>query len=153
MNAWQRDVQDFHKLIGQPISPAEPKLREEVLRARLIGEEAIETMMALVGPANGYTIAQELLQKAMQKMAKTDGNPNLVEAIDGLCDTIVVCLGTAEAIGVDLEPFWKAVHDSNMKKADGPVDENGKKGKPEGWKPPDVAGILAKMIYTQESVG
>jgi hypothetical protein len=32
-----------------------------------------------------------------------------------------------------------------MAKMSGPVDEHGKKRKPEGWKPPDIAGELRRQ--------
>jgi hypothetical protein len=47
---------------------------------------------------------------------------------------------------VDLEPFFAEVHRTNMAKVGGPVRPDGKKLKPEGWQPPDIAGILRAQI-------
>lgn len=144
----QEQVRDFHRAIKQPHSPAEPKLRNQVLRARLILEEAIETVVGLLGAR----IAAEAVLEAMHKMADRMGNgeekyarPSLVETIDGLADTIVVCLGTAEDIGIDLEPFFDEVHRSNMAKVGGPIDATGKQLKPPGWVGPDIAGLLGEV--------
>lgn len=151
MNPWQERVRQFHKLVANaPTSPAVPMLRNPQLRASLIVEEALETAFALVGSNVAYSIVQRQLLTQMQKHALKEGAPNLVEALDGLVDTIVVCLGTAEDVGVDLEPFFEEVHRSNMAKMGGPVDENGKKQKPPGWTPPDIAGVLDRVVKGQE---
>jgi len=54
----------------------------------------------------------------------------------------VVVYGTALEMGIDLEPHFNEVHASNMAKRGGPVREDGKMLKPEGWLPPDINGIL-----------
>lgn len=147
MNKWQEKVREFQKAIGQNFGPAEPLMRSPVLRARLIVEEAIETVFALVGDRAGYSLVQDVLQKVVEKRAqdKVSGEPNMIEAIDGVVDTIVVCCGTGEDIGVDLDPFFDEVMDANMRKMGGPVDANGKRLKPPGWTPPDLVGVLARL--------
>ncbi len=42
--------------------------------------------------------------------------------------------------------FWDEVHRSNMAKVGGPIRGDGKRLKPEGWTPPDVAGVLAAAL-------
>lgn len=146
MREAQALVRKFHQEVaGAPTAPAVPMFRNPHLRATLIIEEAIETVYALVGSTAGHNLIQKQLLDAVQKALKNDGKPNIVEAIDGLCDTVVVCLGTAEDIGVELEPFYNEVMRSNLAKADGPVREDGKKLKPEGWTAPDIAGILSSL--------
>lgn len=116
----QQDVADFHLALEIPIGKI-PAIRRPELRAELLREECEETINAIL-----------------------DGN--LVEAIDGLCDVIVVAYGAAVEFGVDLAPFWDEVHRTNMLKQDGPVREDGKRLKPDGWVKPDIAGILAGMM-------
>lgn len=147
MNKWQQQVREFQKAIGQTFGPATPMLRNPVLRARLIVEEAIETVFALVGDRAGYSLVQDVLRSVVEKRAqdKATGEPNMIEAIDGVIDTIVVCAGTGEDIGVDLDPFFDAVMDANMKKVNGPIDSNGKRLKPPGWTPPDLDAVLARV--------
>lgn len=113
----QRDVADFHRVVvGIPDSTT-PQVRRPELRAALIEEEARETVDAI-------------------------RSGDLVEAIDGMCDLLCVVYGTAAEFGVDLAPFWDEVHRTNMAKAGGPVREDGKRLKPPGWAPPDIAGLL-----------
>lgn len=86
-----------------------------------------------------------------EKARKREMEPDLIEVIDGLCDTIVVSYGTAESIGIDLEPFYDEVMRTNMAKKDGPIDANGKRLKPPGWTPPDIRGVLAKVMEQRKN--
>jgi predicted HAD superfamily Cof-like phosphohydrolase len=145
----QRQVQTFHReVLDGPTSPAEPKIRNGELRARLIAEEAAETVYALVGRDDAIRI---LLEYAYPHPHHTSpgkdasNEPNLEEAIDGIADTIVVCYGAAEAIGIDLEPFYDEVMRANMAKAGGPTRADGKRLKPPGWTPPDIKGVLESV--------
>lgn len=70
-----------------------------------------------------------------------------VEMIDALCDLLYVTHGAGSAMGVDLHPFFQEVHRTNMEKTGGPVrPSDGKILKPEGWKPPDIAGMLCDLL-------
>jgi predicted HAD superfamily Cof-like phosphohydrolase len=113
-------VTAFHRAIGVHAHHG-IAIRRPELRAILIREEAKEAADAL------------------------DAG-NLVEAIDGLMDTLVVVFGTIEEMGFDPTPFWNEVHRTNMAKASGPVREDGKRLKPPGWTPPDIAGILTLLM-------
>jgi predicted HAD superfamily Cof-like phosphohydrolase len=147
MNRLQSQVREFHRtVLKQPHSPAAPELRTANLRARLIAEEAIETICGLVGGAQAQNIIHELIVQVLNQRAKKGkSGADLVEALDGLCDLAVVTYGTAEAIGVDLDPFTDEVMRSNMDKVGGPVDEHGKQGKPPGWRDADIKGVLTSM--------
>lgn len=112
----ETDVVEFHRALDIPIYST-PELRRSELRATLIEEEAEETVSAI-------------------------RNGDLPGAIDGLCDLLCVVHGAALEFGVDILLFWEEVHRTNMAKADGPVREDGKRLKPPGWTPPDIAGIL-----------
>jgi predicted HAD superfamily Cof-like phosphohydrolase len=124
MNNWQRKVEQFHRKFGQPVLTV-PQLADEsrsALRQRLLEEECEETIAAMV-------------------------HGNLVEVADGLADLIYVALGTALEYGIDLDPVFKEVHRSNMDKIPGNLREDGKILKPEGWQPPDIAGVLRDQVY------
>lgn len=142
MHKPQDQVRDFHfRVVGGPTSPAEPALRDSRLRARLIAEEALEAMAGLVGSRAATRLARELCEE-MDLERPTD--PDVAEVVDGLCDLIYVAYGTAEAVGVDLEPYFDEVHRTNMLK-DGAVDVDGrgkKGGKPPGWTPPRIDEML-----------
>ena len=127
MNTMQYQLQIFHgdmKLrIGDINAPA---LADNELRANLIEEEAAETVKAI-----------------------REGN--FVETVDGLCDLLYVAFGAAVTFGIDLTPFFNEVHRTNMAKVGGPIRESdGKRLKPEGWKPPRLKVMLEmaeKGIY------
>lgn len=114
----QRDVEEFHRALDIPVAST-PAIRRPELRAELIREEAAETVEAIE-------------------------RGDLVGAVDGMCDLFCVVYGTAAEFGIDLAPFWDEVHRTNLAKKGGPVREDGKRLKPPGWKPPDIAGILAR---------
>lgn len=115
----QRDVEDFHRVVVGVPDGETPAVRRPGLRAELIREEAKETVDAIEAG-------------------------DLVGAIDGMCDVLCVVYGTAAEFGINLAPFWDEVHRTNMAKAGGPLREDGKRLKPEGWTPPDIAGVLAR---------
>jgi predicted HAD superfamily Cof-like phosphohydrolase len=116
-------VAKFHEAFDIPIRGSWVKPERRRLRAMLMHEEFNEYMDA-------------------------ENDDDLVEVADGLADIIVIALGTALEYGIPLAEIFDEVMWSNMAKL-GPdhrpiVLPSGKIGKPEGWKPPDVAGILAK---------
>jgi predicted HAD superfamily Cof-like phosphohydrolase len=117
MHEVQRDVSDFHRVVVGLPDPDSVEIRRPELRASLIEEEARETVEAIRAG-------------------------DLLGAIDGMCDVLCVIYGTAAEFGVDLAPFWDEVHRTNMAKAGGPVREDGKRLKPEGWQPPDLSRVL-----------
>lgn len=117
MNRYQSEVAEFHRALKIPIGSGFPTISRPELRAELIREESKETRKAIL-------------------------SGDLIGAIDGMCDILVVTLGTAVEFGVDLDPFWDEVHRTNMAKKGGPVRDDGKRLKPPGWTPPDIAGVL-----------
>lgn len=121
---WQADIKEFHIAMDQVVNekPTIPDKKTRNLRVELIGEEVEELIDAL-------------LDGDMEKIA------------DGAADSIVVILGTMVSYGIHLQPIWDEVHRTNMAKKDGPVRADGKRLKPEGWKPPDIMGKLKEQGY------
>lgn len=136
MHKAQEQVRQFaREIIEAPTSPARPEVRDASLRARLIVEEAAETAVALVGADR----ARDMLEEFARRELRDGVEPDLVAVVDGLCDLIYVAYGTAEAVGIDLELYFDAVHAANMRKTGEAIDDHGKKGrKPPGWVPPDA---------------
>lgn len=85
-----------------------------------------------------------LIEEEVRELFDAMHADDLTEIADGIADAIYVLIGTAIAYGVDLPAVWAEVHRTNMAKADGPV-VNGKRMKPEGWTPPDIAAVLARQ--------
>lgn len=135
MHKPQKDVEEFHRELDINIGDY-PAIRRPELRASLIAEEAKETLESITG-AEYIFLPVEIEDRHRPEQ-------DLVGAIDGLCDLIVVAYGTAVEFGVDLEPFWDEVHRTNMEKKSGPIRADGKRLKPKNWQPPDIKGILER---------
>lgn len=149
MNLWQAQVLAFHEATDSAVA-TEPTLMDEetrALRAKLIMEEAVETVAAL-----GFDVSADIV-KADSFLGEHNGSfigrfnkayekPNLLDFIDGMCDLIYVIAGSAVSAGVDLAPHFDEVHDANMRKLAGPKREDGKQLKPEGWRGPDHGRII-----------
>jgi predicted HAD superfamily Cof-like phosphohydrolase len=124
-NFEQLCVQQFHKKFEMTIGET-PELRDANLRRDLIAEEAIEFINAI-------------------------NDKNFLSAIDALCDLLYVTYGAAVAFGINLHPFFQAVHQANMKKDGGGKRHDGKVLKPKDWKEPDLEGILREQIERYQS--
>ena len=83
-----------------------------------------------------------LIQEEADEFAAAVRDRDLPEMVDALCDLLYVTYGAAVALGVDLEPFFAAVHEANMAKRGGYPREDGKWMKPDGWQPPDIGRLL-----------
>jgi|SRR5688572_8051413 len=86
-----------------------------------------------------------LIAEELDEFADAVRRQDPVAMIDALCDLLYVVYGAGVALGVDLEPFFREVHRSNMAKAGGDTREDGKQLKPEGWEPPQIAAILEQQ--------
>lgn len=150
-------VESFMTLGGQevPKKPCIPNVEIRRLRAKLILEEALETIHAL-----GFE--PDLIFDKMDERF----NPNLEQIVDGCCDLRVVTTGTLSACGVsDIRP-QELVDENNLEKFRWPYnnlpneyktltlkhikqqsdmfvevavrDSNGKILKPPSHKPPEI---------------
>lgn len=120
----QEAVREFHRImLGSEVAPQKPVGLDEydgTLRCCLIEEEARE------------------FRSAWESRDRT-------AMIDALCDLLYVTLGAGVQLGVDLEPFFGAVHTANLKKVGGTVRGDGKQLKPDGWTPPDIEGLYLRL--------
>jgi predicted HAD superfamily Cof-like phosphohydrolase len=122
----QAMVNEFHKAFGSELSdePREISEAEAALRVHLMEEELREVITAM---------AFEDLPAIAKELA----------------DLLYVVYGAASSYGFDMEPIFKAVHESNMSKmpTDGVVKyrEDGKVVKPETYSPPDLKPIIEKQ--------
>ena len=137
----QKQIEEFMILAKQniPDVPTVPSVKERELRANLIIEEVLETIV------KGLGFVVEIRDGKVNLEHIGDGD--IVELIDGCCDIEVVTKGTLSAYGVPDRPFQTAVNLNNLAKF-GPghwLREDGKLMKPPGHKPPDIAGILADI--------
>jgi len=149
MKTVRDQVAEFHRAMGQPIlrSPAVPDEARVRLRAALIAEEFFEVMGALYGPSLALTAARGMIMGTIGD-PESELHIGLVELADGLADLDYVVEGTRLEFGIDGGPIAAEVHRTNLLKASGPIAPNGKRLKPEGWTPPDIAGELRKQGWS-----
>jgi len=130
-------IATFMRFAGQdtPEKAALPSAEILKLRAKLIYEEAMETIHALGFSVKHTENGEEFIQ---------DKEPDLVEIADGCADISVVTVGTLIACGIDDVELLEMVDKNNLDKF-GPghhIREDGKLVKPPGHQPPDIAKIL-----------
>jgi Phosphoribosyl-ATP pyrophosphohydrolase len=136
------DVQRFNReVVGPEVDRTEHGLnvppRDELrLGVDLVGEEFCELLEAagFLDVKWNYT-----------------GWPNNSDAVnhekilDNACDLLYVLFGLLLRLGFTREQYhaaWVEVTRANMAKAGGPMREDGKRLKPDGWTPPDLRPIL-----------
>lgn len=142
-------VREFMVAVGQDASAKSPTVPEEAivrLRARLIAEEAFETLRALLPHAH-LSHLQDLVMRQIDDSALSNRWVDMVGLADGCADLDYVVEGTRIAFGIHGVPIANRVHLANMSKLGGPIVE-GKQMKPEGWQPPDIAAALRAQGWT-----
>lgn len=133
---------------GKPVIPPED---ERMLRAKLILEEALETIEALglcpTLDADNAVDGQVDITMDLVSWEDTSQGPNLTEIADGCADLSVVTIGTLIACGIPDLHLLRIVDQANMAKfgPGGHRREDGKWIKPPGFTPPDIAGFLASL--------
>lgn len=134
MTKEQEQVKEWMKHFGQatPNKPTIPSLEDRKLRAKLILEEALETINKGLGIGIEFDIILDnrgtnygtKIHTILLNDINFDsfefcsyGHSNIVELADGLADLhYVAYCGTAATCGVDMEPIFAEVHRSNMTK-------------------------------------
>jgi predicted HAD superfamily Cof-like phosphohydrolase len=142
--AHQARVEAFMRRAGQavPGSPGLPGEEVRALRARLILEEAFETVEALGVTAywHGCPVYYSNLNLSANLV------PDLDEIVDGCADLSVVAMGTLSACGVKDDGVLRLVDENNLAKF-GPGHQvvNGKLVEPPGHVPPDIGGEIERQ--------
>lgn len=117
-----------------------PDRATRLLRARLILEEALETIHAL-GFEAGDEDGQWRMENALFQEHYPAREVEIKDVIDGCCDLIYVATGCLVAFGVPDLPHLAEVCAANDRKFPGGVaitdPETGKFLKPAGWTGPD----------------
>jgi predicted HAD superfamily Cof-like phosphohydrolase len=144
----RHQVSEFHRAFGQDIAdkPAVPDDKTVVLRVNLIAEEFCEMLEAVYGEDDGIHAVREAVK---HQVAYGNIRVDMAEFADALADLDYVIEGARLQFGIDGAPIAAEVHRSNMAKL-GPdgkpiIREDGKRLKPPGWTPPDIAGELRKQ--------
>lgn len=134
----------FHLRIGDrpPRAPQAPDADTLGLRLRLLqeeGREAQEALRALAELAGAAGAAAPAEEAAAAHTAAE------AAAAHELADLLYVAYGTFVALGIDADEVFAEVHEANLRKAGAPRRADGKQLRPDGWRPADVAGVLARQ--------
>ena len=148
----QDQVREFNVEVAGltlPKTPCVPSDNDLRLRTRLVLEEAFEMLGSIFGDVPAL---DEAWYKLEPMLATAPLRVDLVELTDALADIDYVVEGFRQVCGIDGRPIAAEVHRTNYAKKAGPVRADGKKGKPPGWTPPDIAGELRKQGWRPEQV-
>lgn len=137
-----------------PVMPAIPSREVCALRVRTLAEEVLELAEALdcdLRVIRSKTKGERILGvDANPSPYTSDTEPprtSLLEAYDAVLDIMVFAVGTAIALGLDLDPGWKEVHRSNMTKfIDGYRRADGKWMKGPSFEPPRLQPLIDSML-------
>src|SRR5262249_41916280 len=91
---------------------------------------------------------QRLLEEEVGELAEAVRGRPLDPIARERADGVYVAYGTALTYGIDLDAVLAEVHRANMSKLDRdgrPVFRDGKVQKGDGFRPPDVAAVLARQ--------
>lgn len=123
-----------------PKTPTIPSPEIRILRAKLIFEEALETINKGLGVSirsHGDAVFCDLVDF----FAEEDGD--LIELSDGCADLKVVTVGTEIACGINGKPIFEEVMRSNFTKfIDGHMRDDGKWQKGPSYERPNLEPIL-----------
>jgi len=157
MSAHEKDLQAqvaaFHRAFDLPIlpHPQVPSDDRVRMRMRLIAEEFFETLEAVFGEG---ALCLDDRNRLMSCIDVDDIKVDLPEFADGLADLDYVVEGCRLEFGINRYPIAAEVQRANMAKVGGPTREDGKRLKPPGWTPPNIAGVLeAQCEESAESLG
>lgn len=140
-------VKLFHVATNSPVLPRPgiPPYDRIRLRAKLVIEEALEVVGALLGIPEEQT--KVFVAKNCQAIdMELEPKPDLKKVAKELADLEYVTAGTNLEFGLPADDIFQAVHLNNMTKATGPVREDGKRLKPPGYVPVDLGSILDEYM-------
>lgn len=153
-------ISRFMEMAGQdvPKEPGIPNAEVRQLRARLIFEEALETISALgcavcISSIDGFETRElnennTVVRSKSEYMGTGGRTVDIGEVIDGCCDISVVTMGTLIAFGVPDKPFLREVDRANLDKfgPGGYKRDDGKWVKPPDHQPPNILGVLDSLV-------
>lgn len=138
-------AREFHLKYGHP-APGQLTIPGDAMirfRLRLVAEEFLELVDATFKFRTGILLAS-LRGQLATLIESVPVDVDLVEFMDATHDLDYVVAGTRVVFGYDGAPGAAEVHRSNMEKIPNGL---GKPTKPEGWKPPDIEGVLRRQGY------
>ncbi len=92
----------------------------------------------------------KFLEEELTEYINAVADKDIVGAADALVDLVYVAMGTSLLHGFPWQPLWEEVQRANLSKVRASHKSESKRGssldvvKPEGWKAPDIEGVLAR---------
>lgn len=118
------DVALWHKAAGHPV------------RKKLVTATANES------EHKSRELGIRLVVEEFKELVSAFDNGEWDKVADGGGDLIWVTCGLMARLGINLDAAWDEIRRTNWEKIGGPVREDGKILKPEGWKPPSMEKAL-----------
>lgn len=84
----------------------------------------------------------DLIEEEYAELLDGITSRSLAGTADAIIDLVYVTLGLGVTMGLPMDELWREVHQANIRKSHGPVREDGKRLKPEGWQPPNITKVL-----------
>lgn len=144
-------VREFHLKYRHP-APVElviPDAAQIRFRFTLMAEEFLEMFKAAFKQSPQRPWALEQIREKLAWLIETSPvDVNLRELMHEMHDLDYTVAGTRVVFGYDGIPGAAEVHRANMDKD--PNGPNGKPVKPEGWRPPDIEGVLRAQGWPRE---
>jgi predicted HAD superfamily Cof-like phosphohydrolase len=88
----------------------------------------------------------DLIEEELGEFVRAAVHKSPTDTIGELCDVLYQVYGAAVSMGIDLEPFFDAIHEANMNKAGGPKRGDGKQLKPEEWVSADLRPLWNEAL-------
>lgn len=137
MSDYFESVAQFHDKFSLPVSS---ESRSDGRTPQLLTEEEMDFRTAF-------------LFEEINEMIQGYGEKDLAKVADAIVDAVYVLLGTAHCMGLPFDALWTEVQRANMAKRPwqegDPLKPRNAVGldvvKPEGWRPPDIAGVLKRF--------
>jgi predicted HAD superfamily Cof-like phosphohydrolase len=106
-------------------------------------------------PADLLDFRRKFLQEELDEFDRGREAGDDAQMFDALMDLVYVAMGTAHLMGYPWQDGWARVQAANMAKVRAAADgSDSKRGsafdvvKPEGWRPPDIDGLLEQVGFT-----
>ncbi|MGV0949090.1 MAG: hypothetical protein ACOYB3_00150 [Azonexus sp.] len=117
MQKSQKAVTEFMRLYGQAL-PEAPTIPDEDIRLMRVNSLAEE--VGELAQASGVILEMSAHPEHARPSVRVTIDPDAIPQIDQVADALADCQyfvdGTANAYGLDLEPFFDEVHRANMSK-------------------------------------
>ena len=135
------DVGSFHGKFGVDNVPP-PLFHKQAIRNRMIPAPHMEL------PRDVLKFRLDFIDEEVDELRLAYDSDDFEKVADALADIVWVVLGLAHMHHLPFDEIWQEVKRSNMERRKALSTDAARHSldivKPEGWRPPDIKGILEK---------